>query len=89
MLTAISMSAIATNGVVPGKYFHNEVLQQFYHSRLHHFIAYFVTRTLGLYFYDIHFLLNNDLLILNSVLFKSKTCTYTIFHLVAAAHSFF
>lgn len=45
MLTAISMSAIATNGVVPGKYLQNEVLQQFYYSRLQHFITYFVIRT--------------------------------------------
>ena len=53
MLTAISMSAIATNGVVPGKYFYNKVLLRFYHSRLHHFLPDFVTKTLGLYFYDI------------------------------------
>lgn len=54
MLTAISMSAIATNGVVPGKYPDNEKSQQFYHnSGLHHLMTYFLTRTSELYFYDL------------------------------------
>lgn len=59
MLTAISMSAIATNGVVPGKYLDNDKSQQFYHnSRLHHLMTYFLTRTSELYFYDLNFFLN-------------------------------